>query len=171
MTAALTPAERAQLALRNSSEFCRLTAEARIYKAAHVWSGSAFRSHPVGLVVGTIKLTNHWHVDNLCTIEITDGSGWDVLSICNDSFAHGDPHPSPIEGHALKVWRCGEWANAQYEQTLQPKLLEILTAAAEHIEAVLQKKNERAEAERQMQATRDAQMESVALAKAVGSAA
>lgn len=165
-----TPEERAAMAIANSTACCDLLALARMYKAPGWWEGSAFRSHPCGLVVDTIKLTNHWHVDDLCTIYITDGAGWDTRNVCRDSFAHGDPHPRAIEGRALQVWRCGRWTDPAYEQALRPRLLEILTAAARHIEeaeAARRSREEEAAAarERQFQSSMQA-----AIAKATGSA-
>jgi hypothetical protein len=163
-----TPEERAVIALSHAAEFCNLIAQARRYKAHGCWEGSAFRSHPCGLVADTIKLTNHWHVDNLGTVYITDGAGWDTRSICRDSCAHGDPHPHAIGGSELQVWRCGRWADAAYEQALRPRLLEILTAAARHVEAAQaeerrQQEESSAARERQFQNSMQA-----AIAKATG---
>lgn len=166
-----TPAERAELALTNSATFCNLLAQARQYKAPGWWQGSAFRSHPCGLVVDTIKFTNCWHVDDLCDIAITDGSGWDTRGVCRDSFAHGDPHPKPIEGGALQVWRCGRWADPLYEEQLRARVLAILTATAEHVEQAQQREMEAQEAERAAAAERHQRMADAALAKATGSAA
>lgn len=164
-----TPRERAENALGDSVVFCNLLAQARQYKAPGWWEGSAFRRHPCGLVADTIKLTNHWHVDDLCDICITDGAGWDVRNVCRDSFSHSDPHPQPIEGGSLQVWRCGRWADAQYEQALRPKLLEILTAAATHVEAAEGRERQREEAERLQAAERHAALTANAIAKATGS--
>jgi hypothetical protein len=171
MSAQHTPEQRAELALSNSEAFCNLIAQARQYKAPGYWEGSAFRSHPCGLVADTIKLTNHWHVDQLGTIYITDGAGWDTRSICRESLAHGDPHPHAIEGSELQVWRCGRWADAAYEQALRPRILEILTAAARHVEAAQVaeracRQEEEAARERAFQNSMQA-----AIAKATGSAA
>lgn len=164
-----TPEQRAELALVSQDECCNLLAQARQYKAPGWWQGSAFRSHPCGLVVDTIKLTNHWHVDQLCTIQITDGAGWDTRNICRDSFAHGDPHPRPIEGRALQVWRCGRWSDVSYEQALRARLLEILTAAARHVEAA---RAEEARREQEAAAARERSFQNsmqAAIAKAAGS--
>lgn len=164
-----TPAERAELALTNARAFCDLLAEARHRKAPGWWDGSSYRSHPCGLVADTIKFTNFWHVDNMCSIEITDGLGWGVANVSQDSFGHRSPHPAPIEGAALRVWWCGQWADAAYKEALRPRVLEILTAAAAHIAAA----SEAEEAERLVRlaekeaARRDAVR--VALAKATGS--
>lgn len=115
-----TPAERAELALTNARAFCDLLAEARHCKAPGWWDGSSYRSHPCGLVADTIKFTNFWHVDNMCSIEITDGLGWGVANVSQDSFGHRSPHPAPIEGAALRVWWCGQWADAAYKEALRP---------------------------------------------------
>jgi hypothetical protein len=161
-------AQRAELALTNSAEFCRLVSQARQYRAKGWWDGSAFRRHPCGLVVDTVKLTNYWNVDDLCDIQITDGAGWDTRGVCRDSLAHGDPHPKPIEGGALQVWRCGRWADPLYEEQLRTRLLAILTAAAEHIEQAQARECAEQEA---AQAAADAKRQHVtaaALAKAAG---
>lgn len=125
--------ERAEQALTNSAAMCQLLAQCREYRVPGWWDGSAFRSHPVGLIVGTIKFTNYWHCDDLCGIELTDGAEWD-RNVCQDSFAHGSPHPKPVSGTAIRVWRCGAWDKPDFEQALKARALEILTAAAEHIE-------------------------------------
>jgi hypothetical protein len=147
--------QRAERALSSSHEFCNLLAKARQYKAPGYWEGSAFRSHPCGLIVGTIKLTNFWHTDNLCSIEITDGAGWNVKDICREPCANGDPHPRAIEGTALKVWRTGQWTDAVYEEQLRTRILAILTSAAEHIEkaeAAERQRSEKDAAERRVRA-------------------
>lgn len=169
MSPVQTPAARAALALIHSEEFCNLLAQARQYKAPGWWDGSAFRSHPCGLVIDTIKLTNHWHVDNLCTIEITDGAGWDAQGVCQDSFAHGSPHPQPIEGGSLTVWRCARWADPQYEEALKTRLLAILTAAAEHVAQAQEREQRATEAQRYAERQERQQMAAVALSKAAGS--
>lgn len=167
MTAA---AQRAELALTNSAEFCNLLSQARQYRARGWWDGSAFRRHPCGLVVDTIKLTNHWHVDDLCDITVTDGAGWDTRSVCQDSFAHGDPHPRPVEGGALQVWRCGRWADPLYEEQLKTRLLAILTAAAEHVQQAQEREHAEQEAARAEALVKHQQLAAAALAKATGSA-
>lgn len=129
----MSAADRAALALMNSQAMCDLLAACRTHRVPGWWDGSAFRSHPVGLIVGVVKLTNHWHVDHLCTIDITDGTGWD-RNVCQDSCAHGNPHPRQMGGGAVQVWRCGAWASPDLEAALRPRLMQILTDAAEHIE-------------------------------------
>ena len=128
-----TPQQRAERALKSSQAMCELLAQCRQYRVAGWWDGSAFRSHPVGLISGAIKLTNHWHVDNLCTIEITDGAGWD-RAVCQDSRAYGNPHPKPINGKAVQAWRCGSFESPEIAEALTSRLLELLTAAAECIQ-------------------------------------
>ena len=168
--AASAAAQRAALAMRNSREFCQLLAQCREFKVPGWWDGSAYRCHPVGLIVGAFKFTNHWHVDQLCTIEITDGSGWD-RNVCQDSFAHSSPHPKPVGGSAVQVWRCGDWSAAEFAESLTSTVLEILTAAAEHIERAIAKRAE-AEATRAEEArARTAAITAAALKNAARSAA
>lgn len=133
MTEQQTPQQRAERALASSESMCNLLAQCRQYRVPGWWDGSAFRSHPVGLIVGAIKLTNYWHVDNLCTIEITDGAGWS-RDVCRDSRAYGNPHPQPIDGKSVQAWRCGSFGSPEIREALTPRLLEILTAAAAHIQ-------------------------------------
>lgn len=133
MTEKQSAAERAAAALAGPRAFCDLLAAARRRRVPGWWEGSAYRSHPCGLVVDTILFTNFWHVDNISSIEITDGLGWDVAGVHKAPRFHGDPHPKPIEGGALRVWWCGRWSDAQYEEALRPRVLEILTSVAEQV--------------------------------------
>lgn len=162
-----TPLERAEFALKSQSAFCKLLAEARQLGFSKCWSGSAYRSHPCGIIDGTIKMTNHWHVDDDCTIAITDGDGWS-LDICRDSFANGNPHPQPIKGTAIAVWSCGRWKSPEYEQALKERVLSILVAAAEHIDRVQAAKAEKAAKEAEERRQQFKAAEAAALAKAAG---
>jgi hypothetical protein len=137
----MTPAEHAELALKDRSVFCKVLADARQYKAPGWWDGSAFRCHPCGIIDGTIKMTNHWHCDDLGDIKITDGEGWN-RSVSQDSFGHGSPHPAPIGGRGITVWDCSRWASPEYEEALKPRILEILIAAITHIERAKSEKKE-----------------------------
>lgn len=146
---------------------CQLLAQCREHRVPGWWEGSAFRAHPVGLIVGTIKLTNFWHVDDLCSIEITDGDGWN-RNVCMDSCAYGDPHPKPINGRAIRAWRCGAFASPEIEAKLRPRLLEILTSAAEHIEQSVADTKAAAEAHAERAAAVHQAATAAALAKAAG---
>ena len=127
-----TPAEVAANALTSAHVFCQLMADARTYRHPLYWEGSSFRSHPVGVIAGVVRLANHWHVDQLCTVYIT-GKGWN-LNVCQDSRAHGDSYPRAIDGNEIQVWRCGAWATSELEESLKPRLLGILIDVAEHVE-------------------------------------
>lgn len=148
-----SPTARAEHALTDSAAMCQLLAQCREYKVPGWWDGSAFRSHPVGLIAGTIKLTNHWHCDDLCTIELTDGDEWD-RNVCNDSRAYGNPHPKPVSGAAISVWRCGKWAKPEFEEALKSRVVALLSDAARHIEQAWQ---ERVRAEQEQQAKQKAE--------------
>jgi hypothetical protein len=128
-----TPAERAAIALTSSHTFCNLLAQARQYKFPGWWDGSAFRRHPCGVVQGTLLLTNHWHVDDHCDVQITDGGGWN-MRVSHDSFGHDSPHPKPLGGVAVKAWHCGKWADSEFREALEPKLLDLLTRIARHVQ-------------------------------------
>jgi hypothetical protein len=160
-----TPMERAESALKNQSAFCNLLAEARQCGFSKRWEGSAFRNHPCGIVSGTIKMTNHWHVSDDCDIAITDGDGWN-LDVCRDSFAYGNPHPQPINGTAIMVWSCGRWKSPEYELALKERVLAILVAAAEHIDRVHTAKAEKAAQEAEERRQQFKAAEAAALAKA-----
>lgn len=162
----MTATERAAKALASPAEFCALMAQARKFKFPGWWDGSAFRSHPVGIISGTIKMTNFWHVDHMCSITITDGDGWN-RSVCQDSCAYGDPHPRPVSGREIVVWDNGSWASAGTQAALEPKVLEILSALALHIEQSEEAQRAK-EAERKtldVQARREA--EQIAITKAL----
>lgn len=165
MSAAHTPAEVAANALVSSHVFCQLMADARTYRHPLHWEGSSFRSHPVGVIVGTVRLANHWHVENLCTVYITDGEGWD-RNVCQDSCAHGNSYPRAIGGAEIQVWRCGQWATPEFEEALKPRLLGILTDVAEHVEKRrAERDNQVAEAASKRAAERQATV-NAAIAKA-----
>lgn len=165
----MTPIERAAKALTSPAEFCTLMAQARDFKFPGWWDGSAFRRHPVGIISGTVKMTNFWHVDDLCRIEITDGDGWD-RSVCQDSCAYGNPHPKPINGREIVVWDNGSWASAGTQAALEPKVLEILSALALHVENAEAARDEEDAERRASAAEAQHQAEQAAIAKALAPA-
>jgi hypothetical protein len=166
-----TPEERAALALTSADIFCNLTSAARSRKFPGYWEGSAFRRHPCGVIEGVIKLTNHWHVDNHCDVQITDGEGWN-RSVCQDSFGHGDPYPSVLgTGSVLIVWRSGQWVDPEYQAALEPKLLDLLTRMARHIEAAEERQRVEEEEANAQRAAAHRALELAAIAKATGSRA
>lgn len=161
-----TPQLRAQNAMASSAAFCNLVAAARVCRFPGYWEGSAFRRHPCGVIEGAIKLTNHWHVDDHCDIAISSGTGW--TRPANDSFGHGDPHPRPINGGEVVVWRCGQWKTEEFRAALEPKVLALLTCMAEHVERA-EAAAQAAEAERiEKAAAARRQIEVAAIAAATG---
>lgn len=165
----MTPIERAAKALTSRAEFCTLMAQAREFKFPGWWDGSAFRSHPVGIISGTIKMTNFWHVDNLCRIEITDGDGWN-RSVCQDSRAHGDPHPRPVSGREIVVWDNSSWASPGTKAALEQKVLEILSALALHVQDAKAARDVEAARRHALDIEAQRQVEQVAIAKALAPA-
>lgn len=165
----MTHEERAAQALTSSAAFCRLMAQARQYNFPGWWDGSAFRSHPVGIISGTIKMTNFLHVGDTCKIEITDGDGWNRF-VCQDSCAHGDPHPRPISGRGIVVWDNGSWANAGTQVALEPKVLEILSALALHIEQAEAAQRAKEAERKALDAQARHEAEEIAIAKALAPA-
>ncbi len=135
----LTPEETAKRALTTPWAMCNLLNQARCTRFPGYWEGSAFRSHPCGIIVGTIKFTNDWHCDDYCSIAITDGDGWS-RDFHRESRTHGDPHPRALNGSAVGVWSGGgqraSWGSEEIREKMESKILEILTAAAAHIDAV-----------------------------------
>jgi hypothetical protein len=162
-----TPEESAALSLTSAYLFCNLTSAARSRKFPGYWEGSAFRRHPCGVIEGVIKLTNHWHVDNHCDVQITDGSGWD-RRVSQDSFGYDSPHPKPIGGTSVTVWSGGQWSREDFRQALEPKLLDLLTRMAQHVaEAEERERIAQEEANAKRAAERRA-LEEAAIAKATG---
>lgn len=162
----MTPIERAAKALTSPEEFCTLMAQARNFKFPGWWDGSAFRSHPVGIISGTIKMTNFWHVNDLCQIEITDGDGWN-RSVCQDSCAYGDPHPRPVNGREIVVWNNGSWRDAGTQAALEPKVLKILSDLAIYVRGAEAARSEEDAARRAAVAEAQHQAEQTAIAKAL----
>lgn len=165
----MTPDERAELALGSARAFCRLMAECRTFKVPGWWEGSAFRMHPVGLIVGTVKMTNHWHTTDMCNIVITNGAGWN-REVCQESAAYGNPYPQPIDGDCIEAWIMGRWVSSDFEAALAPRMRQILADAAHHIDAC-REVQARADIQRNA-AAREARDKVVALAiaKAQGAA-
>lgn len=168
MNAQLTSVETAKLALSNPNVMCSILSEARTYRFPGYWNGSAFRSHPCGIIVGTIKLTNDWHCDDYCSITITDGEGW-RSDYCRESCAHGDPHPRPIGGTEIQVWsgcgRSGQWTSEAARVRMEDKIVEILTGAAEFIAAAKTEQEERGRREAETRRVAQANQLNAALAK------
>lgn len=164
-----SPAQRAEAALSSPIVMCDLLAQCRQFKVKGWWDGSAFRSHPVGLIRDVIKFTNYWHVDQHCDIQITDGEGWN-RNVCQDSFSHQSPHPKAIGGHEVIAWRSGRWTSTEMEVSLKPQVLAILTEAAEHIAqaAAIERAKELEKSEKRIAS--QAEIVSAAIAKATGSA-
>lgn len=168
----MSPADRAAAALRDGRVMCDLLAAALWHGAPHVWKGSAYDNHPCGLIVGTVKVTNHWRVQNDCDIQITDGVGWDRLGISRDPRAMGgNPHPQPISGQSFTAWSNGRWESQAYQRALQGRVLEILTAAADHVERVEAKQRVQRAAEQATEAERRQAAQQRALAMVSGSPA
>lgn len=78
------------------------------------------------------KMTNDWHVDDTCSIKITDGEGWSD-DYCRDSLAHGNPHPQPVNGKAFTVWASSRWQTDELRERIEPAVLDILCEAIARI--------------------------------------
>lgn len=119
--------------LLKPSRFCNILADARSAKVPGWWDGSAFRSHPCGLIVGNMKLTNHWNVNDYCSIVLGTTNKWYMGK--NDPFCHGDPHPHPIDGAEVRVWYSGRWESEEFRAALEDKVVAILNRALVEIAA------------------------------------
>ena len=156
--------------LATAEAFCNLVARARTAKFPGHWSGSAFRHHPCGVIEGLMKLTNEWHVDDYCSIAITDGEGWS-RDYCTDSFSRcGNPCPQPINGSEVVVWRNGRWVNDRFRQALEPKARDLLGRMEAHVAAVIAAKAEAQEQAKRAEAAERARIAEAAIAKATGAA-
>ena len=148
------PSERAALALQNAEAMCDLLNDARCSHFPGYWEGSAYRYHPCGIIVGTIKFTNHWNTNNYCDIIITDGTGWD-RNICRSPAAYGNPYPKPIDGIAIPILGEGRWRTEVARENLEAQVLAILTQAAEFVQAASVAADQR---RREEDARRDAEL-------------
>lgn len=104
--------------------FCHVLAGARYAHVRGSWEGSAFRSHPCGLLVGNMRLANHWHVDNYCDIVLGTTDKWRLGQ--QDSLSYGDPFPHPIDGEEIVVWRNGRWQSDELREKLEDRVVAIL---------------------------------------------
>ncbi|QAZ38456.1 hypothetical protein C1M51_02915 [Methylibium sp. Pch-M] len=111
-----------------------------------------------GLIHETILFSARATINDRCTIEITNGSGW------MPHFPGGSY--KPIDGIAIVVWRDGVWAKDTYEEALKPRFVDILSSIAEEIARLSAPETERrlATQEEFLRAER------IALAKAAGGA-
>lgn len=152
--------------LASSEAFCAIVGQATRWDVRGAWHGSAFRNHPHGLIVDGIKFTDHHHVDRACSIEITDGDGWS-RDFCRDPAAQGNPHPQPIAGQAICVWRNGRWVKEEYRVALEAKVLAILADASAQLVTARNVYEQTQQRKREAQQARYAAAESAALARAV----
>ena len=118
--------------LASCDAFCAVVGQATRWDVRGAWAGSAFRSHPHGLIVDGIKFTDDHHVDRTCSIAITDGPGWS-RDYCKNPTANGNPHPQPVDGVSIVVWRNGRWIKEEYRLALEQKVRAILNDAEAQI--------------------------------------
>lgn len=115
------------------SMFCNVLARARSARVRGWWDGSAYRSHPCGLLVGNMKLTNYWNVNDYCSIVIATTDKW-RLGLDNPAV-YGDPHPHPIDGTEVRVWYSGQWESEEFREKLEGRVVAILNRALADIAA------------------------------------
>jgi hypothetical protein len=119
------------------------------------------------LLVGNIKLSNHWHVDDNCSIAISTSDRW--IAGCNDSFSHGDPYPRPADDNKeIVVWANGKWQREDFRASLEAKIVGILNRTLADIAAVESWKEAVEMHGRFCQAQKRAAETNAALALAVG---
>lgn len=113
--------------LLRPSIFCGVLARARSARVRGWWDGSAYQSHPCGLLVGNMKLTNYWNVNDYCSVVIATTDKWRLGM--NNPAVRGDPHPHPIDGSEVRVWSDGRWASEEFREKLEGRVVTILNRA------------------------------------------
>ena len=119
--------------LLHPTRFCNVLADARSANVRGSWEGSAYRSHPCGLIVGNMKLTNYWNVNDYCSIVLGTTDKWRMGQ--NEPACHGDPHPHPIDGEEVRVWYSGRWESEEFRAALEDKVVAILNRALADVAA------------------------------------
>ena len=94
----------------NERRFCDILADARHYRLPGAWSGSAFRSHPCGVVRNGIIFANAWNTNNYCHAEVLLDPTSPIKPGMNAPAAYGDPYPHPERGGTLRVYWTGSWS-------------------------------------------------------------
>lgn len=155
--------------LASASAFCDLVAASRATKFPGYWEGSAYRRHPCGVIQGAVKLTNEWTTSNGCEIAITDGDGWSS-NFCRDSFANGNPHPKPLSGSEVIVWRSGRWASDEFRAALEPTLVELVERMQAHVSAAKAAADAARDSDLEASRMRRREIERAALARVQGGA-
>ena len=93
-----------------ANDFCNTLASARRHGLKGAWSGSAYCSHPCGVIRGGMIFTNDWTTYDSCSVRVMlDPSSafkpWSTDSL----WQGGNPHPQPENGGTLTVYSCGRW--------------------------------------------------------------
>jgi hypothetical protein len=94
----------------HQSRFCRILADARHLKLPGHWSGSAFRSHPCGVIRNGIIFANAWSTHDYCHAEVVLDPTSPIIPGMNAPACYGDPYPHPERGGTLKVYWTGSWS-------------------------------------------------------------
>lgn len=120
-----------------SSRFCRILADARHFKLPGYWEGSAYRSHPCGVIRDGLILTNEWNVHDYCSAQVMLDPTSPIKPIFNGSRYNGDPHAYPERGGTLTVYN-GTWSkdDGPWREKIVAMLadLEVEIAQAREIE-------------------------------------
>ena len=152
--------------LLRPSTFCNVLARARSARVRGWWDGSAYQSHPCGLLVGNMKLTNYWNVNDYCSIVIATSDKWGLGQ--KDPAMGGDPHPHPIDGTEVRVWWSGKWESDEFREMLEGRVVAILNRALADAAASEGWKRVIEIQARETAAAKRAAIERAALALAVG---
>lgn len=90
--------------------FNNALAAARRHKLRGWWQGSAFRSHPCGVIRNGIIFANQWNTNGYCYAEVILDPTSPIRFGQNDPAVSGDPYPRPERGGTLRVYYTGQWS-------------------------------------------------------------
>ncbi len=102
------------------------------------WEGSAFRSHPRGIIDEMFKFTNNWHTHDYCSISVAK-EGW-MRNQSQNSCGSGNPHPRPKnEADEHCIWSNGKWTSDKNKERFEGVVRKIL---ARRFEAYMRRENQ-----------------------------
>ena len=93
-----------------AARFCDILAKARALKLPNVWSGSAYRDHPCGVIRKGIIFANKWSTFNYCYASVlTEPHSAIIPGSKSPACMNCDPYPHPAIGEELQVYSTGNW--------------------------------------------------------------
>ena len=115
----------------NHTRFCNILAKSRNYKLKGYWEGSAYCSHPCGVIRNGIIFANRWNVHDYCYANVMTEPENGFNSGCNSPTANCDPYPHPKTGKEITVYSTGSW---RLEGPWQQVILDTLEELENEIE-------------------------------------